>query len=64
MGELKDDLLESRSVVEGNGSVTVTLPSEAAEDLDINPGDRVVFTGSEGDRSLEVQTTETILASD
>jgi hypothetical protein len=59
--ELTDDVLESRTVQQGDGCLTVTLPASAAHDLGIQAGDQILFTGQEGDDELEVQKPKNVL---
>lgn len=61
-GELSDNCVESRTVQQGDGCITVVLPSKPAADLKIGPGDAVLFTGENGDSALRVQRADVILA--
>jgi len=53
-GTLSDDVAATRAAVDQNGCVTIIMPKDAADDLGIEPGESVFWTGREGDDSLEV----------
>jgi len=58
---LRDMVIETRKVQDGDSCLRVTVPSEAAADLDISDGDRVIFTGEVGDVGLQVQKAEAFM---
>jgi len=60
-GVLSDNVVASNKVQERDGSYHVTIPKDSARDLGIKKGDNVLFTGEEGDDSLEVQKPERVL---
>jgi len=60
--ELTDDVLESRTVQQGDGCLTVTIPAKAAQDLEIYAGDEVMFVGRAGEREIEIQKPENVLS--
>lgn len=47
-----EDLFESRKAVNQNGSLYVCIPVDAVGDLEIEDGDRLYFSASEGDEHL------------
>lgn len=53
--ELEEDLAATMTVQEGTRCLTVTIPTVAAEGLDIEGGDTLLFWGEEGDQSLEIR---------
>jgi S1-C subfamily serine protease len=59
--ELRDQVLESRKVQRGSSCITVVIPAGPADDLGIDAGDTVIFSGDVGDTSLEVQSAEMLL---
>jgi predicted molibdopterin-dependent oxidoreductase YjgC len=63
-GELTDDVVASVTVQERGGTVQVSVPKQGAQDLGIQKGDQVLFTGAEGDRSLRLNPSETVLGDD
>lgn len=48
-----DQFLGSAKVQNSKGSIRVTIPSDAAENLDVEKGDRLVFR-SDGDEEIVV----------
>ena len=58
-GTLSDDVAKTRAAVDQNGSVTIIMPKDAADDLGIEPGEPVFWIGREGDDSLEVRPLDT-----
>jgi antitoxin component of MazEF toxin-antitoxin module len=60
-GELNSDILKIVKAQHSGGSVKATIPADAARDLGIEKGDRVAFTGKEGDEELTLQKAEDIL---
>jgi len=52
---LGDDVAEKRSAVDQNGSVSVIMPKDVADELGIEPGEPVLWKGHEGDSSVEVE---------
>jgi len=59
-GRLNSDVAEINSAQDRNGSITVTIPADAARELGISAGDGVLITGSEDDSTLELQPTASL----
>ena len=60
-GELTDDVVASVTVQERGGTVHVSIPKQGALDLGLEKGDNVLFTGEQGDRSLQLKPSGTVL---
>lgn len=60
-GELTENVIQACKVQDGNGSYVVTFPKKPAMDMGVEPGDTVVFTGSEGESSLRVSKSNELL---
>jgi bifunctional DNA-binding transcriptional regulator/antitoxin component of YhaV-PrlF toxin-antitoxin module len=52
--ELSKDVFQSVVVHNSGGSLRITVPSEIVDQLDIEPGDRLVYHGSEGDCKVSI----------
>jgi hypothetical protein len=61
---LTDDVVESHSVQERDGSYHVTIPKDSARDLGISKGDNVLFTGQAGEDCLQIRSPSSVLADD
>lgn len=63
-GELSDDVVESVKVQENDGTYHASIPKDVARDLGIEKGDRVVYTGQRGERTLRLQKSSAAIFSD
>jgi predicted lysophospholipase L1 biosynthesis ABC-type transport system permease subunit len=54
MGELEATEAEFRTAVDNNGSTSVAIPADMADQLGIEPGDRILFCGREGEDRIEI----------
>lgn len=54
-GELSDDVVACVKVQENDGTYHVSVPKDMVRELGLEKGDRVVFTGQQGDCSLRLQ---------
>ena len=62
-GELSDDVVESVKVQQNDGTYHASIPKDVARDLGIEKGDRVVYTGQKGDRTLRLQKSSAAIFS-
>ena len=60
-GRLEEGFTEIVAVQDNNGSAQITVPCDAAEQLGIEPGEKVLVTGGEGDESLKVKPASALL---
>lgn len=55
LGVLTEEIVETMSAQERDGTVQVSIPKAGARALGIEKGDTVLITGESGGRSLTVQ---------
>ncbi|NHN59815.1 MULTISPECIES: AbrB/MazE/SpoVT family DNA-binding domain-containing protein [Halorussus] len=63
-GLLSKNVMESMIVQQNDGTYHVSLPKGAVEDLGLQKGDRVLITGPEGERTLQLRPSGAVLADD
>ena len=63
-GQLSENVMESVSVQERGGTLSISVPKAAGKDLGLEKGDSVLVTGREGDRTLNVKPSDAIFADD
>ena len=57
--ELEADIFETVVVNEGDAA-RITIPKEAAEEWDLEPGDTLVIEGAKGDTELRVSPASAV----
>lgn len=60
-GRLEEGFTEIVSVQNNNGSAQITVPCDAAEQLEIEPGEKILIMGNEGDGSLTLKPASSLL---
>lgn len=61
MSELTDDLAAVRTLQEGDGCYTITIPKDLVRDLALEPGDGIFFSGREGDDTFRAGDANALL---
>lgn len=55
MAGIEDKYADCRTAQEGDGSVTVTIPSPIAEEWEIEQGDQIPFFAEEGEDTAQIR---------
>lgn len=63
-GVLSENVVETRTAQDKDGTIQVSLPKDSARDLGIQKGDTLIVKGESGDRALRVEPSETVFGGD
>lgn len=61
MAELQKDHAAVRTLQEGDGCYTITIPKNIVRDLGLEPGDGIFFTGRKGDTTFSARDANALL---
>ncbi|WP_134671723.1 AbrB/MazE/SpoVT family DNA-binding domain-containing protein [Halorussus marinus] len=61
---LSENVMESMSVQENDGTYHVSIPKDAAQSLGLEKGTQVLITGEQGARSLRLRPCVAVLGDD